>query len=132
MMKRSPPTFSPGWTMNTIMLYRPSRLESIPSQLYSQLLAHETRLIFKAKALEGNHHLRSTLLHVAEEDSPEGMVAVASVLLVVTQQEDMVVVTRPTSQGTSFLHARYVERAIIRPSSVSSGLIPHIWVKRRM
>jgi hypothetical protein len=53
MMKRSPPTFSPGWTMNTIMLYRPSRLESIPSQLYSQLLAHETRLDLQSQGTGG-------------------------------------------------------------------------------
>jgi tartrate dehydratase alpha subunit/fumarate hydratase class I-like protein len=89
-------------------------------------------LIFKAKALEDNHHPRSILHHMVEEVSPEGMAAMALVHVVATRLVDVVVATHPKGPGTNFLRAKFVERPTTRSSSVSSILIPHTWVKRRM
>jgi hypothetical protein len=89
-------------------------------------------LIFKATVLEGNLHPRSTPRHVAEGASLEGVVVMALVRVVVVRQEYVVLVTRPTSQETNFLRAKSVERPTTSSSSVTSSLIPHIWVKRKM
>jgi hypothetical protein len=134
-MKKSPPTSSPAWTMNTTLLYRPLLQELIPSPLGSFTLGSlpmRHGLISKAKAPEDNLNPWSTLHRVAVEDSPEGVVGVALAREVAARQEDVVVGTHPTSQETNFLDVKSVARPITRSSSATSGLIPLIWVKRRM
>jgi hypothetical protein len=98
--------------------------------LSSWLMRHG--LIFEAKAPEGNLLPRSTLRRVVEGVSLEGMVTVALVDMVAMRLVDMTMATHPTSQEINILRAKCVERPTTRSSSVTSGLIPHTWVKRRM